>query len=1731
MESSQIFSVKVKKVKKRDGRIVDFDLNRISTAIEKAMKAVGKYDANLLNKILNFIVKILNEKYSEKDIPSVEEIQDIIEFTLVKFDLYEVAKAYITYRKEREKIRQEKISLLGKFYEEEVAKKFSVNSIRLMVNRYLLKNEKGELIEGPKQMFERVAALIVIPDILYDERIYDKEGKQVPKPYEEFKPEEWEGKLGLLKENGEFKVKWNKYHLERMKYLYDYLNKKGHMKVTWSEFLTMLQRGEFDRYYENYLKYFDLMASKRFMPNSPTLFNAGWVLGQLSACFVIDIDDDMESIMKAARDAALIFKSGGGVGINYSKLRPEGDIVASTGGVASGPVSFMKIIDTITDVVKQGGCVSIDSTLFTDKGIIKPYEIKIPNPKDDFPLPISIYDGNDYVDAYIGSFGDKQELLRFITEGGYELEVTYDELVATVDDKGEIIFKPAQHIKEGDYLVLVLGKHIGQKIRLPPIEKSHFNSNDVKVPEYLNEDLAEILGYYMADGAWSNGRFILSFNNEKVFKYFEEKIKRVFNLSPGEIRDNKTWLDVVWFSKDLEKYFEERGWKKNSSPEAFIPSDILKSEEKVLAAFLRGLFEGDGDVHTDGYPRLTSTSETLIKQVQLALLSLGILSKVIKISREKLGKENYGDKDIYVLYIVDRESIERFKEKIGFISEDKNQKIKVNKKYERSRIIPNPTYKLQQVFDEIKVENRERARRFYRKVHKYMLRYRNLTYYSLIKLKEEFPELEKYFNGIYERYIFVKVKKIEKVRKEVFHFETSSGKYVINGFLVHNKRRGANMGILESWHSDILKFIHAKEKEGVLENFNISVMIDPLFWKYYEENKPYPLLNPRILRKYNLPFPGDPNFDSNKIPKEAITSYIDPKQLLSEIAYVAWEKADPGCLFMNNINRRNVQYKFRGPIRATNPCVVGDTRVLTPFGYIKIEDLFNLAKIHSKDILYSLDISKGGERFAYLTNIVVPIEESIAYVNTKGKSTSYSNLQIKPGYVWKVGYKKVYKVIFDEGLEIEATGDHKFITKDGWKKVLDLKPGDKVKIARIDIDNIENYGLKEYKGIKLDYNLGFILGWIVGDGYVQEDAINLHFNEKTEKYVVEEIGNYLEKTFGYKPNIYVRNGEMWLRIKKKDLVNIFKEIYKGEILPEIVYYANPEFVKGFISGLFSANGYIDNDGAIRLTSSRLELLKEIQKLLLLFGILSKIYERSYEKEFKYITKEGEIKTYKTKGYYELIIKGYSRKIFADKIKLIKHKQEKLEKINIIKEDEPYFKVKSVEYVGEKIVYDMTVPEDHMYITNGLISHNCGEQPLYPYESCNLGSINLYAMIDFKNGKAEFNWERYIETIKWAYRFLDNVIDVNKYPIPEIEEASKAVRRVGLGYMGLADAMFALGIPYSSEEGFRFIMKVSEYLTYYAMLESVERAKTRGVFPKYYQTSYPDGELPVEGYYHRELWTLDWNYLVELIKRYGIRNVEVTSIAPTGSISMLVDVSSGIEPQYALVYEKRVTAGVYYYVDIELERQLRERGLYKEEILKKISENGGSLLGIPEIPDDIKRVFLTALDIPWWDHVRAQAVAQLWITTSISKTINMPSWVTPEDVLSAYLFAYKAGCKGITIYREGSKSAQVYYAPAEAGKNRLKDYFRLIKEGKIENKTLEILKEFGINIPAWYHELLEENNKEVPKIKININYERKSPESLDNNKVEKCPICGSTRLKHEGGCVTCLDCGWSECIIA
>ncbi|HUT06410.1 MAG TPA: adenosylcobalamin-dependent ribonucleoside-diphosphate reductase [Nitrosopumilaceae archaeon] len=879
MDNSQIEST-INEIRKRSGVVTAFNENKISNAIFMALSATSKADRGLADQLANKVVqKLVEQGFTNTRSPSVEDIQDIVESTLIDSGNSDIAKAYIVYRHERRKLRDEKMKVLNSKALDPVSKKFDLNCLRVLASRYLFRNGKNEITESPTQMFERVAILVGIGDILYDGQVFDKSGNKIQNIDE--------AKIYLEKlDNFDYKFKvgeyfLNKWHFRSLINHYITLANNGQMKVSFKEMLTLIAAKKLDSYADRITEYLEMMKSQDFLPNSPTMMNAGGRLGQLSACFVLGMEDGMEQIMKSTSDAALIFKSGGGVGINYSDLREEGDIVASTSGVASGPVSFMNIINTVTEVVKQGG-----------------------------------------------------------------------------------------------------------------------------------------------------------------------------------------------------------------------------------------------------------------------------------------------------------------------------------------------------------------------------------------------------------------------------------------------KRRGANMGIIEAWHPDVEKFITNKTQPGILENFNVSVGIWEDFWHSLvnTEDGNYMLRSPR-----------------DKKPVKEINAH----QLIDLIALSAWKSAEPGLIFFDQINKYNVFAKARqAPLRATNPC--------------------------------------------------------------------------------------------------------------------------------------------------------------------------------------------------------------------------------------------------------------------------------------------------------------------------------------------------------------------------------------------------GEQSLYPYESCNLGSINLANLVKRKaDGEYEFDWQRYEETIRKTTRFLDNIIDVNNYPVAEIDVASKESRRIGLGVMGVADLLYKLKIPYNSPEGYDLQSKLSEALTYYSMEESVALAKTRGEFPLCSKTEYPEGKIPVAGYFEKpkESHSYEWDALIEKIKKHGIRNVLTTTVAPTGTLSMIADCSNGMEPAFALVFEKRVTVGRFFYTNKIVEQALKEAGLYSDEILVKIADNYGSLKGLDEIPQWMQDVFVTAMDIHWADHLMAQGVWQSWIGNAIAKTINMPYDVTAEDVKSAYLLAHEFGLKGITVYRDGSRHKQVLHMTSENAQKtfdvvpsqHVTDYIRTT----ITNPYVKSQVNASLEIKVHEEEILDE------------------PQRQEVSEDRLCPTCRNNLVFVEG-CSICIECGYSGC---
>jgi len=355
---------------------------------------------------------------------------------------------------------------------------------------------------------------------------------------------------------------------------------------------------------------------------------------------------------------------------------------------------------------------------------------------------------------------------------------------------------------------------------------------------------------------------------------------------------------------------------------------------------------------------------------------------------------------------------------------------------------------------------------------------------------------------------------------------------------------------------------------------------------------------------------------------------------------------------------------------------------------------------------------------------------------------------------------------------------------------------------------------------------------------------------------------------------------------------------------------------------------------------------------------------------------------------------------------------------------------------------------------------CGEQPLKAYESCNLGSVNLNKIV----AGDDIDWDKFREIIHTSVHFLDNVIDMNNFPIPKIAEVSRNSRKIGLGIMGFADLLYRLDIPYNSEEGMKMTEKILGFMRDEAENKSVELAEKRGVFPTWKGSSYEK-------------------------KGIKIRNACQTTIAPTGTIGMIAEASGGIEPNFAISYIKNVMDGTeLIYTNKYFEKVAREKGFYSEDLMREIARLG-SIQDIEGIPESTKKVFVTAQDItPEW-HVEIQGLAQKYIDSAVSKTVNFPHYATTKDIEKSYIMAYKMGCKGITVYRDGSRDNQV------------------LNIGEVKGKKISEREHQTIKTSTYIAQSKAEVKKEG-----------------------KCPDCGSKLIMNEG-CMHCPQCSYSACSVA
>ncbi|HEX7021899.1 MAG TPA: LAGLIDADG family homing endonuclease, partial [Trueperaceae bacterium] len=602
-----------------------------------------------------------------------------------------------------------------------------------------------------------------------------------------------------------------------------------------------------------------------------------------------------------------------------------------------------------------------------------------------------------------------------------------------------------------------------------------------------------------------------------------------------------------------------------------------------------------------------------------------------------------------------------------------------------------------------------------------------------------------------------------------------------------------------------------------------------------------------------------------------------------------------------------------------------------------------------------------------------------------------------------------------------------------WVEVADLAVGDRLALAN-------HRGVASWSGAGT-FSEGWLLGSLVGDGAFVDGATPracLAFGGEGKDETARLAREALERLYGPQAALRVTEQERKIRLMSVELAELarrFGIVHGNKTITDEVEQASFVFYQGFLCGLFDADGAVQahqQGASVRLSRSNPDLLRGVQRMLARLGIIATICEeRRPEGDRSLPAGKGGTRESFCQADHELVIAGDNLPVFREIVDFEDPaKRQRLAQVldpSRCRPDRERFsdRIAAIEADGEEEVYDVAVERVHEFDANGVAAHNCGEIPLFPGEPCDLGAMNLAQYVHTGDtGTDGFDWEAFRADVGTAIRFLDNVLEVNRFALPDNRDMSMRLRRLGLGIMGLADALIRMGYRYDSEEGRQAAAAIISELREAATRTSQELAEERGAFPEFEASALGTPR----------------------------RNVALLTVAPTGTTSMLMGVSSGIEPVFApFVYRK--IGDSYAALIHPLFRELLERhappAAYRQagawdwdKVVEAVQDNHGSVQGLDFIPDDVKKVLVCAHDIAPADHVRMQGVVQAsfddggqQVANSISKTINLPNEAAVTDVYDAYSLAFQTGCKGITVYRDGSREFQVLSTKASKNPSR------------------------------------------------------------------------------------------------
>jgi ribonucleoside-diphosphate reductase alpha chain len=1201
---------------------------------------------------------------------------------------------------------------------------------------------------------------------------------------------------------------------------------------------------------------------------------------------------------------------------------------------------------------------------------------------------------------------------------------------------------------------------------------------------------AALAGWLQADGfvgqyaTGTNRSLTIEFQvaNDDEFDWVIENLEIALPGVHRKVRDadtQQTRVRRIRLYGEVLREFVERWGLLVRGTEIRVPQRLFTSSQDEIAAYLRSIFQADGyvSVRRDlGYENarvaFAVIGERWTEDVQLLLGTLGIYSR--RVHKQERRSDRH---DIHEVVVSLGSERARFAELIGFVGTEKQTKLLQSLDLRNPKHCPDlreeeivsiehlgemHVYDIQTESNEFLTNNVA--------VHNCFILSVDDTMESILAWNTKEGNIFRGGSGS-----GINLSKIRGSMEPLAKGGTASGPVSFMrgadswaGTIKSGgkTRRAAKMVVLDVDHPDIREFIWCKAKEEdkaeALRDagFDMSIDGDGFFSIQYQNANN----SVRVTDEFMRAVEEDREWHlTSRVTGEPVGEPIPARELMREIAEAAWRCADPGVQYDTTINQWHTSPNS-GRINASNPCFPADARVHTTLGLLPIGEL----------------VARGeaGEQFHVYTH------------RATAENPSEGVAATQPVAFMRNGVKPIVRLRFANGGELRCTPNHRIWTLNrGYVPAEELTEQDRVLLndsatpatqaswalpleVKVAAKSVVRGGSATYQELpgRWSEGLGELTGHLVGDGWLTDAQTGwVYGGDDIEDGLAEAHEGLLEELIGGISRQEMPNGTVQLRAGSEAVRELFRGLgvtsarAHDKRVPAAVFTAPIEVQAAFLRGLFGADGCVSRIEAggkanryVGLGSRSNALLKDVQRLLSAWGIRSRIYRvsDSATSHFSYTRKDGTTIDYATREGFDLRITGTDMARFAAEVGFsCPRKQAAVE--NVIDEcklyrTKPGTRMIAREDDGQELVFNLTEPLHHSYIVDGVVVANCSEYMHVDNSACNLASLNLMKL---RRADGTLDVAAFEHTVDVMLLAQEIIVGPSSYPTEEIGVNARAFRQLGLGYANLGAYLMSNGMPYDSDHGRGAAAAITALMTGRAYRRSAQIAGALGPYEHYQENRQPHNNvmrmhrdasysIPDSACQDAELLAAarrSWEEAVELGERLGYRNAQATVLAPTGTISFLMDCdTTGVEPDFSLVkFKELVGGGQMTIVNKTVPLALQTLG-YSEQQIEQIEAHlaeHGTIVGAPGLAEEHLPVFDVAVGeraITHMGHLKMMGAVQPFISGAISKTVNLPQDATVEDIADAYTQAWHLGVKALAIYRDGSKTAQALRTDAQQG---------------------------------------------------------------------------------------------------